>query len=128
MLSQEVELVTLGQTLVDRFKAVGRSKVFDMIGTVFALLSVVLVTVSLCQLMCSTIFWLVRSEQSSFKFAISRSRGSNTAFRLDQYESDDLLRFGNHHESLVVRSREILPFIKNSHLRSIHRIYLSGRI
>ena len=45
ILFQEIEFETLGEKLIDRLKAVGRSKIFDSIGTIFALLSVLLVTV-----------------------------------------------------------------------------------
>ena len=43
---EDIEIETLGPTMIDRFKAVGRSKILDLIGTMLALLSVVLVTVS----------------------------------------------------------------------------------
>ncbi|CAF1209473.1 unnamed protein product [Rotaria sordida] len=41
----EIEIQTLNDNLIDRFKAVGRSKIFDSIGTLFALLSVLLATI-----------------------------------------------------------------------------------
>ncbi|CAF0799248.1 unnamed protein product [Rotaria sp. Silwood1] len=43
----EIEFKTLRENLIDRFKAVGRSKIFDSIGTLFALLSVLLVTIEI---------------------------------------------------------------------------------
>ncbi|CAF1473352.1 unnamed protein product [Adineta steineri] len=41
----EIEIQTLGENLIDRFKAVGRSKIFDSIGTLLALLSVLFTTI-----------------------------------------------------------------------------------
>ncbi|CAF2912774.1 unnamed protein product [Rotaria sp. Silwood2] len=43
----EIEFKTLSESLIDRFKGVGRSKIFDSIGTLFALLSVLLVTIEI---------------------------------------------------------------------------------
>ncbi|CAF2053976.1 unnamed protein product [Rotaria magnacalcarata] len=44
-LVMEIEFETLGENLIDRCKAVGRSKIFDSIGTLFALLTVVFTTI-----------------------------------------------------------------------------------
>ncbi|CAF3460931.1 unnamed protein product [Rotaria socialis] len=44
-LVMEIEFETLGENLIDRCKAVGRSRIFDSIGTLFALLTVIFTTI-----------------------------------------------------------------------------------
>ncbi|CAF0807179.1 unnamed protein product [Adineta ricciae] len=44
-LVQDIEIETLGQSVPDRLKAVGRSRIFDSIGTLLALLSVLFTTI-----------------------------------------------------------------------------------
>ncbi|CAF4417124.1 unnamed protein product, partial [Adineta steineri] len=44
-LAPDLDIETLNENLFDRLKAVGRSKAFDFIGTIFAILSVLLVTI-----------------------------------------------------------------------------------
>jgi hypothetical protein len=46
ILFKDLNLPPLGNRLLDRLKAVGRSKAFDLIGTLFAILSVIFVTVN----------------------------------------------------------------------------------
>ncbi|UJR31120.1 hypothetical protein I4U23_018628 [Adineta vaga] len=46
-LMPEIPIQSLNETLLDRLKTVGRSKAFDLIGTIFAILSVLLVTIEI---------------------------------------------------------------------------------
>jgi multisubunit Na+/H+ antiporter MnhG subunit len=51
---KKIHIQTLGGDLLDRLKSAGRSKTFDFIGTIFAILSVIFVTVN--NLFFKTIF------------------------------------------------------------------------